>query len=319
MMTAAPDDSWAYHPMSIPTSTSELGDMSSQFYYSGSSFTPDLSGNYMTPTTTSSAGHYDFSFDAARASSSSYRGQEVGNESQITNMNMDMAQNNQLQTYPLLFTTASETPSFQHLYQRWWEDDAQTVLWSFDVRQISLVIRFGFFHDSNQPRTILHRRNGNVLETFLNSLLPPYEVQFIPTLTQSQKVEEILRRCQATMPMNLQWSWYPSQALRGPEPSVIADEIEAESQMHFKAVPFEAWVRCSLGFPATEADWFFLQHNALYIILLSHLQAHQYELPKYREVEKVALCVPPFRSSYSLLMDVCSCFDKKAHSLTRLL
>lgn len=285
-MTAAPDDSWVYHPLSIPTSTSDLGDMSSQAYYPASSFAPDLSGNYMTPTTNSSASHYN-SFDVARASSSSYRGQESGNEIQSTNMNISMAQNNQLQTYPLLFTAASETPSFQHLYQRWWEDDAQTVLWSFDVRQISLVIRFGFFHDSNQPRTILHRRNGNVLETFLNSLLPPYELQFIPTLTQGQKVDEVLRRCQATMPMNLQWSWYPSQALRSPEPSVIADEIEAESQMHFKAVPFEAWVRCSLGFPAAEADWFFLQHNALYVILLSHLQAHQYELPKYREVEKV--------------------------------
>ncbi|PCH00491.1 Guanine-nucleotide dissociation stimulator CDC25 [Penicillium occitanis (nom. inval.)] len=209
-------------------------------------------------------------------------------------MNVDMAQNSQLQTYPLLFTAASETPSFQHLYQRWWEDDAQTVLWSFDVRQISLVIRFGFFHDSDQPRMILHRRNGNVLETFLNSLLPPMQSQYIPTLTQSQKVEEILRRCQATMPMNLQWSWYPSQGLRGPEPSVIAGEIEAESQMHFKAVPFEAWVRCSLGFPAAEADWFFLQHNALYIILLSHLQAHQYELPKYREVEKLLRQKSPF-------------------------
>lgn len=283
-MTAAPDDSWVYHPMSIPTSTSDLGDMS---YYSGSSFAPEMSGNYMM-STTSSVGHYDSSFDIARASSS-YRGQEIGNESQLTNMNMDLTQNSQLQTYPLLFTTASETPSFQHIYQRWWEDDAQTVLWSFDVRQISLVIRFGFFHDSNQPRTILHRRNGNVLETFLNSLLPPYELQFIPTLTQGQKVEEILRRCQATMPMNSQWSWYPSRALRSPEPSTIANEIETESQMHFKAVPFEAWVRCSLGFPAAEVDWFFLQHNALYIILLNHLQAHRYELPAYREVEKVNL------------------------------
>ncbi|EEA19511.1 conserved hypothetical protein [Talaromyces marneffei ATCC 18224] len=280
--------------MSIPTSTSDLGDMPLQVYFPGSSFTPDLSANYMTPTPTSSAGHYD-SFDVTRTSSSSIpRGQEGGNDSQTTNMNLDMAQNNQLQTYPLLFTATSETPSFQHLYQRWWEDDAQTVLWSFDVRQISLVIRFGFFHDNNQPRTILHRRNGNVLETFLNSLLPPYELQFIPTLTQSQKVEEILRRCQTTMPMNLQWSWYPSQALRSLEPSVIAAEIEAESQMHFKAVPFEAWVRCSLGFPATEADWFFLQHNALYIILLNHLQAHQYELPKYREVEKLLQQKSPF-------------------------
>lgn len=282
MMTAAPDDSWGYQPMSFPTSTSDLVEMSG-------SLAPEMPGNYMMPTTTSSGGPYDSAFDATGASSSSYAGQELVNESHNTNMTTDMTQNSQLQTYPLLFTAASETPSFQHLYQRWWEDDAQTVLWSFDVRQISLVIRFGFFHDYNQPRTILHRRNGNVLETFLSSLLSPYELQFIPTLNQSQKVEEILRRCQTTVSLNLQWSWYPSQALRGPEPSVIADEIETESQMHFKAVPFEAWVRCSLGFPATEADWFFLQHNALYIILLCHLQAHQYEIPKYREVEKVGL------------------------------
>ncbi|EED13825.1 conserved hypothetical protein [Talaromyces stipitatus ATCC 10500] len=288
-MTATPDDSWAFHPMSIPTSTSaDLGDIASQIYSPGSSgLVPDLSGNYITVTTTPAASHYEASFNAAGASSTN---QEGGNESETT-MNM----NNQLQTYPLLFNAISETPSVQHLHQRWWEGDAETVLWSFDVRQISLVIRFGFFHDNNQPRQILLRRSYSVLDTFLTSLLPPYESQFIPGLTQNQKVEEILRRCQpTTISMNLQWSWYPSQVLRGPGPAAIAEEIEVESQMHFKAVPFEAWVRCSLGFPAAEADWFFLQHNALYIILLNHLQAYRYEIPKYREVEKLLRQKSPF-------------------------
>lgn len=301
MMTAAPDDSWAFHPMSIPTSTSaDLGDIASQIYSPGSSsFFHDLSGNYMAATPTSAAGHYDSSIVAGASSSNTE--QHGGNQSEtIMTMNMNMmstAQNSQIQSYPLLFNAASETPRVQHLHQRWWEDDALTVLWSFDVRQISLVIRFGFFHDNNQPRQILLQRSYNVLDTFLNSLLTPYESQFITSYTQIQKVEEILRRSQPTaISMNLQWSWYPSQALRGPEPSVIAEEIEAESQMHFKAVPFEAWVRCSLGFPSAEADWFFLQHNALYIILLNHLQAYQYELPKYREVEKV---IPsPFLAEY---------------------
>ncbi|OKL63559.1 hypothetical protein UA08_01929 [Talaromyces atroroseus] len=276
MMTAAPDDLWAVHPTTI--SVSPLAETalipSSQVYSPVSPFGPELSGSVMAATTSTSA-----PFGSAEIISHG-----DGSEHASTNMAQPIAQHSN--SYPLLFRTASEIPRFSVPY-RWWEDDARTILWSFDVRQISLVIRFSLFHDSNQPRAALQRRDSSFLDTFLATVLQPYELPFIHTLSQTQKIDEILRRSQNTMSVNPPWSWHPAQDLRGPEPATIAQEIEAESQLHFKAVPFEAWVRCSLGFPAAEVDWFLLQHNALYIILLTHLKAHQYDIIKYRKVEKL--------------------------------
>lgn len=283
MTTAAPDDSWAYHPTTdLNLSFAETSaTIPSQVFSPVSStyFGHDISGAYIATTTSAPA-------DSFNTPGTVFERHGFENENNNNTDNTDKMAQNQLHTFPLLFRTASEIPVFQVPY-RWWEADARTVLWSFDVRQISLVIRFSLFHDSNKPRTALQRRDASFLDTFLASVLQPYELPFIPTLSQSQKVEEILRRSQATTSMNLPWSWYPSQALLIPEPAIIAQEIEAESQLLFKAVPFEAWVRCSLGFPAAEVDWFLLQHNALYVILWTHLQAHQHEVSLYRQVEKV--------------------------------
>ncbi|EED11795.1 conserved hypothetical protein [Talaromyces stipitatus ATCC 10500] len=255
--------------MSTPTSTS---DTASQAFLPGSSNNV-LPGSYLP-----AKSHYEAYPHAAGALSADQGGKNESGK----------------QTYPILISAISEIPSARHLGQYRWKE-AETILWSFDVRQISLVIQFGFFHDNNQPRQILLQRSSNVLDSLLKSLLPPYESGIIPSLTLNQKVEEIFQRCQPTIiSMNLHWGWYPSETLLGPEPAIIAEEIEAESQMHFKAVPFEAWVRCSLGFPAAEAHWFFLQHNALYIILLNNLQEYPYELPKYREVEKLLRQKSPF-------------------------
>jgi hypothetical protein len=285
-MTAAPDDLWAFHPTTI--SMSPLAETtlmpSSQVYSPVSPFGPELSGSFMATTTTSALPR---SLDSAVGASSSISHSD-GNANANININMAQTIPQHSISYPLLFRTTSEVPRFLVPY-RWWEDDARTILWSFDVRQIGLVIRFGLFHDSNQPRAALQRRDSSFLDTFLGTILDSYEIPFIPTLSQTQKIDEILRRSQNTMSVIPPWSWRPAQTLRGPEAATIAQEIEAESQLHFKAVPFEAWVRCSLGFPAAEVDWFLLQHNALYIILLTHLQAHQYDIFKYREVEKVFL------------------------------
>jgi hypothetical protein len=197
-----------------------------------------------------------------------------------------MAQGQYSVTYPLLFRASSEVPRFFVPY-RWWEDEATTVLWTFDIRDISLVIQFGLFGDSNIPRTVLQSRNASTIDNFLSTFLQPYEIPFLPTFSHVQKVEEILRRSQSSTPCSIAWSWFPAQARQETDPLAIALTINAESHLQFKVVPFEEWVRCALGYPAPAVDAFLLQHNALYIHLSNYLEMYTTEVDKYREVEKV--------------------------------
>lgn len=189
-------------------------------------------------------------------------------------------------SYPLLFRAADEVPRFFVPY-RWWEDEATTVLWTFDIREISLVIQFGLFSDSNLPRTVLQSRNASTIDGFLSTFLQPYELTFLPNFSHVQKVEEILRRSQSSTPASVSWSWFPAQARQETDPLAIAVRIDAESHLQFKTVPFEEWVRCALGYAAPTVDWFLLQHNAFYIHLSHYLEMYPCEIDKYREVEKV--------------------------------
>lgn len=188
--------------------------------------------------------------------------------------------------YQPLFHAAAEIPRF-HIPYRWWEDEAHTVLWSFDIRQVVLVIRFGLFNDVNQPRAALQQRDATFINKFIESLLQPYELPYLPGLSHAQRIEEILRRCQVPEPVNVAWSWFPARARLVADPAVVAQEIEAESHLQFRSVPFETWVRYSLGYAAPEVDWFLLQHTVFYIILFGYLQTYPQEIAKYQQVEKV--------------------------------
>ncbi|KAH8703708.1 hypothetical protein BGW36DRAFT_287136 [Talaromyces proteolyticus] len=196
-------------------------------------------------------------------------------------------------SYRPLFSSADERPRF-HAPYRWWEDEARTVLWSFDIRQIMLVIRFGLFNDGNQPRAALQRRDAAFIEKFIEGLLQPYELPYLPGLSHAQRVEEILRRCQAVEPVNVPWSRFPTRARRVTDPAAVAQEIEAESHSQFKSVPFETWVRYSMGYATPEVDWFLQQHTVFYVILSTYLQTYPDELPKYQEVEKIMRTKSPF-------------------------
>jgi hypothetical protein len=188
--------------------------------------------------------------------------------------------------YQPLFRSSLEIPRF-HTPYRWWEDEARTVLWSFDIRQIMLVIRFGLFNDGNQPRSALQKRDATFIEKFIEGLLQPYELPYLPSLSHAQRVEEILRRCQVTESANVSWSWFPARARLVTDPATVAQEIEAESHLQFRSVPFETWVRYSLGYAAPEVDWFLLQHTVFYIVLFGYLQTYPQEIAKYQQVGKV--------------------------------
>lgn len=189
-------------------------------------------------------------------------------------------------SFPSLFQPASERPRFFVPY-RWWEDEATTVLWTFDVQDIGRVIRYGLFNDPNLPRTVLQSRNSNTVDDFLMSLLETEEIPFIANLSHMQKVEEILRRFKTSAPTLLLWNWFPSQAIYETDPSSIASDIDAESHLLLRTISFEEWVRYSLGYPAPSVEWFLLQHTAFFVHLSNHLHAYPEEAEKYKDVEKV--------------------------------
>ncbi|GFF26852.1 hypothetical protein IFM61606_09835 [Aspergillus udagawae] len=204
-------------------------------------------------------------------------GYTVGEASRVTYMP-------EQSSYTSLFRSDSEIPPFFVPY-RWWEDEATTVLWAFDVQEIKRVIRYGLFRDPNLPRTSLQSRNSTTIDTFLLSLLEPHERFLLSNLSHVQKVEEILRRSTISSPPSVPWSWFPSQKDRDLDPRALARDIDAESHLHFKRISFEELVRYSLGYPAASVNWFLQQHTALYIHLLNYLNAFPEEVARYTEVE----------------------------------
>lgn len=198
-------------------------------------------------------------------------------------------------TYPSLFRPNAERPRFSVSY-KWWEDEVTTVLWAFDAGEIQRVIRYGLFPDENLPRTALQSRNESTVDSFLFTLVQPHERPFIANLSHVQKVEEILRRSKGTSPALVPWSWFPSVVSREQDPGAIAKAIDAESRLHFTRIPFEEWVRYSLGYRSILVESFLEEHTKLFHHLLNYFDAFPEELKRYAEVEKVWLL--PVLSSY---------------------
>src|SRR5690242_3070477 len=66
-------------------------------------------------------------------------------------------------SFPSLFKIGAEFPRFVIPY-RWWEDEATTVLWAFNIPEIRQVIRYGLFRDENFPRNSLLNRNADTID-----------------------------------------------------------------------------------------------------------------------------------------------------------
>jgi hypothetical protein len=117
-----------------------------------------------------------------------------------------------------------------------------------------------------------------------------------------------------TDPVNVSWSWFPARARLVTDPATVAQEIEAESQLQLRSVPFETWVRYSLGYAAPEVDWFLLQHTVFYIVLFNYLQTYPQEIPKYQQVGKVCYVFVKvlFLYGYHQLMSTKSPFSHRA-------
>lgn len=189
-------------------------------------------------------------------------------------------------SYPSIFHLNLEIPAFSVPY-RWWEDEATTVLWAFDIQEIRRVIQFGLFRDENFPRNSLSARTVYTVDRFLVALAKPHEYQLLGNLSHIQRVEEILRRSSISPFQPIPWIWLPPQSSPTLDAREIAAAIEAESHFHFKQIAFEEFVRAALGYKAIFVEWFLQQHATLYIILQDHLSVYVEDIPLYIEVEKV--------------------------------
>ena len=166
---------------------------------------------------------------------------------------------------------------------------------AFDVKAIQRVIRYRLFHDENLPRNILRNRNENTVERFLLELVRPQEAEFAAKISQNEQVEEIIRRSSCSLggaPLR-RWDWLPPWQDCDLDSQAIAAAIDAESHLQLSRIPFEDWVRYSLGYPVMSVKWFLQQHTKLYNLLYTHLSEFRNHFGTYVEVEKVCLIKIP--------------------------
>ena len=190
------------------------------------------------------------------------------------------------QTDLCLFQSSAEVPQFDIPY-RYWEDEAKTLLLAYDSQALQRVIRYRLFRDGNLPRRALRRRGASTIEKFLLDLVTPQEVALVAQLSHNQRVEEIIRRSEMINLSFIPWSWFPPHGRCDPE--AIAAAIDAESHRQFSCIPFEEWVRYSLGYEVISVKWFLQQHTNFFLHLLNHLQGFVNDIQVYLEVEKVRI------------------------------
>ncbi|KAJ5918256.1 hypothetical protein N7454_010631 [Penicillium verhagenii] len=194
--------------------------------------------------------------------------------------------------YQSLFAPGQEIPRLMNVTYRWWEDEATTVLWAFNIPEICTLIRYALFRDEELPRQALLSRNAETIDAFLVSLADTWEHRYLSNLSHLQRVEEVLRRLRIPPLREVHWSWFPPR--HSVEPRNIAFAIELESHCQFMRMHFEDIVRAALGYSAPSVDWFLQQHTALYIHLLDHLTIYPEQIPTYIEAEKYLRSGSPF-------------------------
>lgn len=187
-------------------------------------------------------------------------------------------------SYPSLFRASEERPRLASF--PWWEDEATTTLYSFDIEAFKRVVYYGIFTDEQLPWFVLTERS----EAFTIDLVKPRARAL--RLEKYQRVEEALRQCKPTVAPPISWAWLPTYNDSDRSPLAIAKAIDTESHLHFARIPFEELVRYALNYPYSRVEWFLKQHTTLYAHILDHLNAFPDEVERYAEVEKVS-CLSP--------------------------
>ncbi|KAL1959634.1 hypothetical protein VTO42DRAFT_1669 [Malbranchea cinnamomea] len=193
---------------------------------------------------------------------------------------------------PLFYLDVSLLPGLEIPY-KWWEDDAVTILWAFSIHDIRRLLRFRLYTDDSVPRAILRDRNADTVKGFLRQLLSQSESFYVDQLPQAEIIEHILVLCRQNRPSQTPWSWSPSTS-RADEIKTIAANINRESCKQLQSVPFEDWIRYSLGYYTPSVEWFFEQHRELYRVMYTYLTSFPQEIDRYLEVEEHLRSHSPF-------------------------
>ncbi|KAL5332826.1 hypothetical protein BJX70DRAFT_406907 [Aspergillus crustosus] len=196
-------------------------------------------------------------------------------------------------SYPSIFRAIEERSRFS-VVCRWWEGEATTILWAFDIDELKRLIRYNLFRDEQLPRMALQSRDHAIVDQFLAHLLRPQEKFLLNNFSKVQKVEEIIQRCKSTASPLVSWSWLPTRKDSTLDPLVIAKMIDGESHLQFARISFEALVRYCLGYQSTRVNWFLQQHSAFHALLVDYLNAFPGELQRYAEVETHLRSRSPF-------------------------
>ena len=180
------------------------------------------------------------------------------------------------------YTHDGRSPSSLPWNSDWDVEAARILRTSLSIQDIKLICRFRPYQDENLPRSVLLTRWEAKLNDFLDWLHIEKD-----ELCKYQKVEAIIKHFAPLPPRKVCWKWTPSDSMHETDPKRIATKIDEQSHSHFKEIPFEDWVRRSIGFYVPSVAEFCNQHSELRGKLSEYLNNNPEAYLKYSNVAKV--------------------------------
>ena len=151
---------------------------------------------------------------------------------------------------------------------RWREAEAVDLFrHNLDTETITLLCRFHPFSDNGDAWKELQKRQRTVSNCFLDT--------FGIDLNQA-KFKDF-------------WGWTASQVWSDTDPEKISVIIDRESTAHFRNIPFESWVRHSLGFDEPPIRQLYAAHARIGEALRTFVHYNPETREKYVSVAEVAI------------------------------
>jgi len=178
-----------------------------------------------------------------------------------------------------------------HPPNAWWETEAETILQGQDLMSIAQIVRFGLCRQDSLRGALQHRTEPWLDQILLRLRRTQVGVnhQAEAELNRCLKIEKILDAVEPIRPSSpSSWNWKPFKAQEQTDPGEIATDINEDSRSLFRKVPFEDWLKYSIGYQEDSVRELFSEHRILCVRLRSYLVRHPEETNKYVAVWKVS-------------------------------
>ena len=190
-------------------------------------------------------------------------------------------------------SSASSASSVVDSTPPWWEAQAEHILRGSDLQAIRLLCRYHVYGENSIPESILRKRWGPRLNSFL-LVLNPYNRHEINEFSLDQKVSEILTHLVPSVPStsNSRDLASPSLLLESYS-SCLASKLDEESLLRRRKVTFADCVSEALypGKTVESIENFIDWHDTLYNIVSDRLEEYPDEVVKYAQIEQVSVAV----------------------------